>query len=309
MGIFKKHITVEELAPEFVTQKEMTTVHKTFITYIHHIKVFTYWQKENNINVPIRRVTQEQIRDFFMYLANERGLDRDTIDKFHIHIKSLFKYALKKGEITRLPFDLVVFPRKKKDQSADVIQPEHLKILLPYIRERDPQLFLACMIEFYCGIRPGREVRLIKVRNFDLTEGVLTIDSTNSKNGKTGRVTMSDDLIQICRDYGIEGASPDLFVFGKNKHLDTKPLSENMLRYRFNKYRTKYELSKDVKLYSFKHIGASYLVHSKILDILQLKEHLRHSSLSSTEHYVKKVLGEKNDAIKTQSPNPLKDVV
>ena len=31
MGIFKKHITVEELAPEFMIQKEMTTVHKSGI--------------------------------------------------------------------------------------------------------------------------------------------------------------------------------------------------------------------------------------------------------------------------------------
>ena len=51
--------------------------------------------------------------------------------------------------------------------------------------------------------------------------------------------------------------------------------------------------------------GASYLVHSKVVDILQLKEHLRHSNLSATEHYVKRILGDKNEAIKTQFPNPL----
>ena len=92
MNIFKKHITVEELAPEFMIQKEMTTVHKTFITYAHHIKVLVEWQKANGCNVPIRRVTQEQMRDFFMYLANEKKLDRDTIDKFYIHIKFIIYY-------------------------------------------------------------------------------------------------------------------------------------------------------------------------------------------------------------------------
>jgi site-specific recombinase XerC len=82
-----------------------------------------------------------------------------------------------------------------------------------------------------------------------------------------------------------------------------------MLRFRFNKYRDKFGLSKDVKFYSWKHIGASYLVHSKVVDILQLKEHLRHSNLSATQHYVKKIIGDKNEAIRTQFPNPLKDAI
>jgi len=78
-----------------------------------------------------------------------------------------------------------------------------------------------------------------------------------------------------------------------------------MLNYRFHTYRAKYQLSNDVKLYSFKHMGASYLVHSKVLDILELKDHLRHSDLSATQHYVKKVLGDQNNSIRTQFPNPL----
>ena len=40
MNIFKKYMTVEELAPELLVEKEMTTVHKTFITYIHHMIFF-----------------------------------------------------------------------------------------------------------------------------------------------------------------------------------------------------------------------------------------------------------------------------
>ena len=116
---------------------------------------------------------------------------------------------------------------------------------------------------------------------------------------------MSDDLIEICKNYGIAEADPNLYIFGKNKHLDTRPLSENMLRYRFNQYRDKYNLSKDVKLYSWKHMGASYLIHSKTVDILQLKDHLRHSNLSATEHYVKRILGDNNEAIKMHFPNPM----
>jgi integrase len=310
MNILRRYKTFEEVLPSFLAEKQIQVGRKSYLGYTRKSTVFNQWLLANGFSdKSMRKINEQDIADFFISIANR--FDRPTCQKFFLALRSIFKYAKKKGEVDTLPFDkeMIVFPRKGKDCSAALIPSHIVPTLLADIKENDPQLFLACMMEFYCGARPGREIRLIKVRNFDLDEGVLTIDATNSKNGKTGHITMSDDLIQICRDYGITDADPDLYVFGKNKHIDTIPLSENMLRYRFNKYRDKYELSHDVKLYSFKHIGASYLVHSKILDILQLKEHLRHSSLSSTEHYVKKILGEKNNTIKTQFPNPLKQAI
>jgi len=140
---------------------------------------------------------------------------------------------------------------------------------------------------------------------FDLINGILTIDADKTKNGKVGRITMSEDFVNICKEYGISEADPNLYVFSWKGQMGTRVISENMLRFRFNKFRDKFGLSKDVKFYSLKHMGASYLVHSKVLDILELKDHLRHSDLSATQHYVKKVLGEQNNAIRTQFPNPL----
>jgi len=273
--------------------------------------IFIAWLKSKDLfDKSMRKITAQDIADFSVYAAGLK-YDKPTCEKFIMNLKVIFKYALKRDEIDKLPFDrdLIVFPKKGKDCSAALIPSHVVPQLLADIKEHDPQLFLACMLEFYCGIRPGREVRLIKVRNFDLKEGVLTIEAEMSKNGKAGHITMSEELVEICREYGIAEADPDLYVFGKNKHMDTIPLSENMLRYRFNKYRDKYGLSHDVKLYSFKHIGASYLIHSKIIDILELKEHLRHANLGATQHYVKKVLGDRNNAIKTQFPNPLKKVI
>lgn len=310
MNILRRYKTFEEILPSFLAEKQIQVGRKSYLSYTRKSTVFNEWLQEQSLyDKPMRKITEQHIADFFVAIAPR--FDRPTCQKFFLTLRSIFKYAKKKGELDILPFDkeMVVFPRKGKDCSAALIPSHIVPVLLDDIKKHDPQLFLACMLEFYCGIRPGREVRLIQVRNFDLKEGILTIDAEKSKNGKTGRITMSDDLIQICKEYGIEEVDSNLYIFGKNKHLDIVPLSENMLRYRFNKYRDKYGLSHDVKLYSFKHIGASYLVHSKVLDILQLRDHLRHSNLSATEHYVKKIIGEKNEAIKTQFPNPLKEVV
>jgi integrase len=307
MSILKRYQRFDEVLATFLPEKEIQVCRKAYLGYTRASHLFSVWLREQGLaDQPMRKITAQHIADYSVHIAS-RKYDRPTCAKFIMNLKVIFKYALKRGELETLPFDkdLIVMPRKGKDCSAALIPSSVVPGFLANIKENDPQLFLACMLEFYCGVRPGKEVRLIRARNFDLKEGVLTIDAGNSKNGKAGKITMSDDLIQICKDYGIESASPDSYVFGKNRHIDTKPLSENMPRFRFNKYRDKFGLSSDVKLYSFKHIGASYLVHSKVVSIVQLKDHLRHSNLSATEHYVKRILGDKNEAIKTQFPNPM----
>lgn len=311
MSILRRYKRFDEVLAAFLPEKEIQVCRKAYLSYTRASFIFSEWLKSRDLHdKPMRKISAQDIADFSVYTAGLK-YDKPTCEKFIMNLKVIFKYALKRGEVDQLPFDrdLIVFPKKGKDCSAALIPSHVVPRLLADIRANDPQLFLACMLEFYCGIRPGREVRLVKVRNFDLKEGVLTIEAEMSKNGKTGRITMSEDLIEICRSYGIEKADPDLYVFGKNKHLDIRPLSENMLRFRFNKFRDKFGLSEDVKLYSFKHIGASYLIHSKVVDILQLKEHLRHSNLSATQHYVKKVIGDTNEAIRSQFPNPLKEAI
>lgn len=312
MSLLKKYRTFDEILPQFLAAKQLQVGRKAYLSYTGTSSIFSRWLQGRGLSGrAMKKITPEEIADFFLYIANERKSDRPTCQKHFIVLRGVFAYAKKRGEIEAVPFDkeLIVFPKKGKDRSAALIPSHIVPVLLKDLEENDPQLFLACMLEFYCGARPGREVRLLRVRNFDLVEGVLTIDADKTKNGKTGRVTMSEDLVRICREYGIEGADPDLYIFGRNKHLDTRPLSENMLRYRFNKYRDKYNLSKDVKLYSWKHIGASYLVHSKTVDIEQLRQHLRHSNITATAHYVKKITGAQNDAIRTKFPNPLKQSI
>lgn len=310
-NIMKKYKRFDEVLRAFLPEKRIQVCKKAYLSYTRSSTIFNDWLKSQGLNTkPLYKITTQHIADFSIYIAGLK-YDKPTCAKFIMNLKVIFKYALKREEIEKLPFDrdLIILPKKGKDCSAALIPSHIVPELLADIKANDTQLFLACMLMFYCGIRPGREVRMIQVRNFDLKDGVLTIDAEMSKNGKAGRITMSDDLIEICKSYGIENADPDLYVFGKRGRMGKKPMSENMLRFRFNKYRDKFGLSNDVKLYSWKHIGASYLVHSRIVDILQLKDHLRHSNLSATQHYVKKIIGDKNEAIKTSFPNPLKHAI
>ena len=305
MKLFRKYKTIEEILPGFLLEKEMVVQGRSFLPYLNHTRQFIEWLKIRGLaDKPMSRISTTNITDFFLYLGRERCLDRPTCEKYFLDLRQLFNYALKHGEITYIPFDDVTFPRKKKDQGADIIQPIHLKPLLEEIKEHDPQLFLACMIQYYCFIRPGRELRLLKIGDIDCNLGLITIRQENAKNKQRQVVTMPQQLIDLCIEYGIDKEDKDLYVLGKKKRFNTKPNSINMLRWRFNQFRDRMELPKSYKFYSFKHTGASSL-HMSGISMRELMDQLRHTKLDATQHYLKKHCGIVNERIRYNFPSPV----
>lgn len=307
MNLFKVHKTAKEVAPSFLLEKEVVDSKRVYGAYCHRVDIFLMWLESKGMNnTPIRKIKQEHITEFFYYLGREKKFDKSTCEHFHWSIKQLFVHAYKIGEITdpELPFGNVVLPRKKKDQGAEVIHPSHLKPLLLTIKERDPQLFLACMIQYYCFIRPGIELRLLRIGDIDCDAGMITVRQENAKNRIKQSVTMPQQLIDLCREQGIDKADKKLFIFGKRKHFGTIPISINMLRWRFNKYREELNLPLGYKFYSFKHTGASTL-HRSGISMREIMDQLRHTKLDATQHYLKKHCGIVNDRIRNNFPSPI----
>lgn len=157
MRLFKPYKTFDEILPQFLLEREIELKHRSFINYLGKTTIFSNWLKSKDLSLfALRRISNEIMSDFFIYLAKDKRLDRPTVEKYFLVLRSVFQYARKRGEVEKLPFDLITYPAKKEDKSAEVISPVHLKMLLPTIRERDPQLYLAVMIEYYCFIRPGQ---------------------------------------------------------------------------------------------------------------------------------------------------------
>jgi integrase len=304
MNLFKKYKTFDEVLVPFLEGKKIELKAKSLAGYKGRTKVFSEWLEKNNLSsVPLKKISNDDyIRFFHEYLVGERKLDRPTVRKYHEAITSVCRYALDMDELDAMPpFKGLKFPKKGKDCSAQLMPSEALSDLLNDIYENDRQLYVACMLEYYCGVRP-KEARFTKAGSFNLKEGVLKIEASVAKTGKQRLVTMADDFIETCKEYGLENVDPNLYVMGKNHSLDVRPVSENMLRYRFNIFRDKHGISKDVKLYTMKHEGASELI--KITDLKTIQEHLGHSNITSTAHYVKKISCGVNNNIKVNFHNP-----
>jgi len=306
MKIFKTYRTFKEIASEFLSRGEISLRHRTYINQRGRVNAFTKWLEENSLDeTELRKLTNEDISDFFTHLVKDKKLDKPTCEKYFLTLRSLWKFAVKNKEADFIPFEKVSFPPKGVDRSAKRIPVKDRQLLLTEIRRMDPQLYLACMFEYYCAIRPGSELRLLKVKDIDFSSGVVFISADRAKSGRGEFITMPKQMLSLCKEYKIHKADPEYYIFGTKKVPSEKPVSVNMLSYRFNKIRDLLNLSKEYKLYSLKHTGCTALSDAKIVSSVEMMHHFRHTKLDVMLHYIKKHGGMINTDIRDYFPDAL----
>ena len=157
------------------------------------MRIFTLWLEKNGFGgYDITEIDNEIILNFFDYIIKIRNLDKVTVTTYKIKIKAFFDFLIKKKYIKLNPVYDIPDVKKKVDAAPKPITPDDLKKLLVCIQKDDPQLYLACMMQYYCAIRPGTELRLLKIKHIDFYSGKLTINIIDSKAPR-------QDVIQITR--------------------------------------------------------------------------------------------------------------
>ena len=232
--------TFDEGLPQFLSRKQISVHPKTYNGYKGKLNVFSLWLKEHGLSqTPLRELTNDNIADFFVYIARDRDLDRPTCEKYYANIRSVFQFYEESENMIKLPFKSVSYPIKKRDCAPKYIPKDKQKALFEDMRKKDYQLFLACMIQYCSAVRPGREMLSLKVGDFDFGGGTIRVSELSAKTGACRYADFTEELMGYCREYGIKGADESLYVFGVKGKMGTQPVSENMLRYRFNNFRKK----------------------------------------------------------------------
>lgn len=288
---------------EYLISRKRGLKPKTYSTYQSKLRIYTQWLDHFNYGeYDLSAISNEIILKFFDFLITESKLDKVTIIRYEQIIRDYYNFLIMKGKIMINPVYDIVKPPKTKDMAARPINDIDLKFLLTTIEDQNPQLYLACLFQYYLALRPGQELRLLKVRDIDVYNNkVVVIDS----NAKTDRRTidMPVALAALCIKHQIHHYNPDFFVFGRYGIPGTESLGHNTLRNRFNKFRDKCKLPKIYKFYSMKHTGGGKLLEAG-MTLEEVKNHFGHKSIETTDHYVKRHFGNRNSRIIHGFPKP-----
>ncbi len=292
----RKHLS------NFLAFKKNDISKKSFQSYQSKTRLFCMWlEKNGHQDKVISEISNEIVVSFFDYLISERNLDKRTVSKYKQNLGSMFSYFQKKKLIKEIPlFDLPKSIRKV-DNAARPISDLHIKVLLNYFSEHNPQLLLASMFQLLTLARPNSELRLMRIQDVDLDRNIAYIKDETAKT--TGRVIiMPHALVEYARQWSFDKYPPSYFIFGRNGKPGPTPVGVNFFNRNFSIIKKELGLPLTYKFYSFKHTGAGKLLESGAT-LAELMSHLGHTKFESTISYVRRHFGEKSEKIANFKPD------
>ncbi len=158
-----KENTFVVLASEFFKYKRSEVSKKSMQSYKSKLRAFeNYLEKKNLHEKQINLIDNNIIVNFLKNLADEDDLSRLTIEKYQQMLHSFFVFLVSVKKIN-MANPVLNVPRigRVVDESAPALPIETRRSLQKKIEKEDPQLWLACSMQYYCAIRPGTELRLI----------------------------------------------------------------------------------------------------------------------------------------------------
>jgi site-specific recombinase XerD len=238
--------------------------------YIHHVAGFArYFGRSPEV------LDIEAVRQYQLYLLNERKLSPEAINQFVSSIKFLYLTTLE------MPWTDDYFPHIRRSHKLPIVlsQEEVLAFFdhIPSLKYR-----AALMVCYGAGLRISEAVSL-KIRDIDSQRGLIRIEQ--GKGGRDRYAMLSPRLLQVLRRYcraTLSHPLPEDYLFPswrKEHHLGTTSLQlacrEAALRAR---------IGKRVTVHTLRHSFATHLLENGT-DLRIIQVLLGHNRIDTTARY------------------------
>jgi integrase/recombinase XerD len=234
--------------------------------YIHYVAGFARY-----FGISPDKLDLEAVREYELYLLNERKFSPESINTFVTAVKFLYLVTLE------MPWGREQFPRVRRPRKLPVVlSQEELAVFFDYV----PSLkYRAVLMTCYgAGLRISEAVAL-KVSDIDSQRMLIRVEQ--GKGQKDRYSMLSARLLEVLRIYW-RNARPEHWLFPgwkKNKHICAASLQvacrEAWMRS---------GLRKRVTAHTLRHSFATHLLENGT-DIRIIQVLLGHSRIDTTAHY------------------------
>jgi site-specific recombinase XerD len=224
------------------------------------------------------KITNEQLREYFLYLINEKEIARGTYTVAISSIRFLYEQTLQRSWST---LELVRAPREKKQPV--VLSRQEVHQILNCLRSEHQRV---CLTTIYsCGLRPGEGVSL-QVRDIDSSRMVIHV--RNAKGGKDRHVPLAEQTLQLLRAHWLTHRHLVwLFpsrVEGPALAQATKPMATAGVLKAFHLARKASGVTKEATVRTLRHSYATHLLEAGV-SLRLIQAYLGHSYMSTTASY------------------------
>ena len=254
---------------------------KTQQCYVAAVKALAcYWGRSPDL------LSEEEIRQFFLYLINERKSARSTVTIHLCGIRFFYEKTLQRSWSL---LDLVRPAKRKK--LPIILSFGEVQTLLSHIY--NPVVKIALTLIYSCGLRVSEAVRM---QPQDIDSERMLVWVRNGKGGKDRSVPLPQRTLELLQRYQrAERHSPWLFP-GRDRQ---GAISVSALQKAFKMALLSSRIPKKASVHTLRHSYATHLLENAV-DLRLIQSVLGHNSPQTTTiyaHLTEKVLGNLNQKI------------
>jgi integrase/recombinase XerD len=242
-------------------------------------------------------ITEEQLRDYFLYVKNVKKWSRAASTIALCGIKFFYEHTLKR-DWTTLTF---VRAQREKKLPAILSREEVYRVLknIRLLRYR------VCLQTIYsCGLRLQEGTNL-QVADIDSARMLLHVN--RGKGNKDRYVPLPETTLKILRWYWKTHCNP-VYIFpaaGRGEHLlsqVTRPMPRCNVQTAFKRALEKSGIHKRASVHTLRHSYATHLLEAGV-DLRSIQQYLGHNSAETTSIYTH--LTQKAQEIATKNLNSI----
>jgi integrase len=220
-------------------QRDMTRISNELVEYL-------------NLTHPLVQMNTLTSVDLAKFLDNYRSSGRYYMNKRR-NLSALFK--LLKSE----PNPVAATPTMKVTELLnEAYTPEELMSVLRFLERGFPNLYLCALLIYGTLLRPHREIRLLRRRDFDQTFDFILLSGKAVKNGKIRKVPVPDYVKAVLLQRNVHTFNPDDNLFtGLVEPFNADYFTTSWSRAKMQ-MRKQGIISENQTLYSFRHSAAVY---------------------------------------------------
>lgn len=224
------------------------------------------------------KLTTEELRQYFLYLKNEKKVARSTSSAALSAIKFFFERTL------GCPWTTLIFVRPQREEKLpDILSKEEVQRLLGTIRIPRHQAYLS--IVYACGLRRQEGLNL-QVSHIDRKRMALHIHK--GKWSKDRYIPLPQPALALLRKWWATHRNPVwIFPAGGQSSMAsaTNPMSHSGPYSALKAALAECKIQKKVTIHTLRHAYATHLYEDGV-NVHLIQKYLGHKSLATTARYL-----------------------
>jgi len=224
-------------------------------------------------------ITEEELRQYFLYIINVKHYSRNTTTIALCGIKFFFEQTLNRN------WSLFSIVRPAPEHKLPVILSlEEVREILNRVRLLR---YRVCLSTIYaCGLRLQEGIRLAVP---DIDSARMMIHVRHGKGNKDRYVPLPQRTLELLRDYWSTHRNPVLIFPAEGRgHIDlskaTEPMSKSSVQDAFRAALKQSGINKRASVHTLRHSWATHLLEAGV-NLRLIQEYLGHNSPKTTSVY------------------------